>query len=104
MDKIQSVEVWRDVEWYENYEISNTGKIRNKLNGNILEQNLKKHGSYVVTLYKNGKKNILLVHRLLEIAFIENQIQSVEMWRDFDGFDNYEISNTGKIREKIRSV
>ena len=31
-------EIWKEVKDFEDYEISNTAKIRNKLNGNILKQ------------------------------------------------------------------
>jgi len=68
-------EMWRDIEGYEeNYEISNTGKIKNKKNLKILSQTLRKDGYYIVNLSKNKKQNCFLVHRLLGIAFIENPL------------------------------
>lgn len=74
------IEIWKDVVGYEGiYKVSNTGKIKS-LNYNktgkekILATTINKHGYEDVTLYnKKLKKTIpYRVHRLVAIAFIEN--------------------------------
>lgn len=67
------MEEWRDIKDYENYEVSNLGRVRNK-NGKILKQQLR-HGYYDVGLYNEHHQNqpkLLKVHRLVAQAFIPN--------------------------------
>lgn len=69
---------WKDIEGYEGlYQVSNTGKVRS-LNYNktgqkkILKLGIEKRGYKHVTLYKNNKRKIFKVHRLVAQAFISN--------------------------------
>lgn len=67
------MEEWRNIKDYENYEVSNLGRVRNK-NGKILKQQLR-HGYYDVGLYNKYHQNqpkLLKVHRLVAQAFIPN--------------------------------
>lgn len=82
------MEIWKDIKDYEDcYEVSNMGRIRRKdgyvntgikhndkrfVKGKILKTNLKKNGYLTVDLSKNYKVKTILVHRLVAIAFIEN--------------------------------
>lgn len=73
-------EIWKDIKNYEGkYQISNTGMIRNNY-GKLLKP-FNKHGKkkydpnndYLkIHLYKNKRKNIFSVHRLVAEAFIPN--------------------------------
>ena len=56
---------------FENYEISNTGKVRIKSIGRILDTSLNK-GYSIVGLRKNDKRYIKEVHRLVAEYFIPN--------------------------------
>ena len=51
-----------------NYDVSDTGTVRNK-NGYILRQH-DRHGYKRVTLYKNGRKKSVTVHRLVLQTFV----------------------------------
>ena len=71
-------EEWRDIVGYENYQVSNMGRVKS-LNYNhtkqekILSQFLNNRIGYLqVVLYKEGKMKTFRVHRLVANAFIEN--------------------------------
>lgn len=70
-------EIWKDVEGYEDqYRVSNTGKImsirdRGKQRNLLLKPNTDKLGYQRIVLYKNGKRNDLLIHRIVALNFIE---------------------------------
>ena len=65
-------EIWKDIKGYENYQVSNYGRVRNKKTNRILKQHIQRGGYYKVSLYLDGKQNYYLVHRLVAIAFIPN--------------------------------
>ena len=62
---------WRIIDDYTNYEVSNTGLIRNRITGRILKFSNKKR-YYTVALYQNGVRSDRYVHRLVAQAFIPN--------------------------------
>lgn len=70
-------EEWRDITRYENYQVSNCGRVKS-LNYHMTgeEQLLRpatEGGGYLfVRLYKDGKQKSFKVHRLVATAFIPN--------------------------------
>ncbi len=71
------MEEWRKIEGYSEYEVSNLGKVRSKINGRIkiLKQNLDRHGYWQISigLRKNKKyRKNCFVHRLVAFAFCFN--------------------------------
>lgn len=70
-------EVWQTIEGYENYQVSNLGRVKS-LNYNrtgkeqILKPVKRKNKYLSVNLCKNGKIKNLLVHRLVAQAFLPN--------------------------------
>lgn len=84
------MEIWKDIKDYEDcYEVSNMGRVRRKagyvrvdecisptckrkIESKILKLDLKKNGYLQVGLCKNGKEKRVTVHKLVAIAFIEN--------------------------------
>lgn len=71
-------EIWKDIKGYEGlYQVSNFGRVRS-LNYNhtntirILVCSVASWGYLNVTLHKNGKQKVFLVHRLVAEAFIPN--------------------------------
>lgn len=68
------MEVWRIIEEFPNYEVSNLGKVRSLRTGKLLKYDLYEQGYYRVQLYKNNKKKNRRVHRLVALTFIP-QIQ-----------------------------
>lgn len=65
-------QIWKDIEKYDNYEISNYGVIRIKKSKKILKYQIDKDGYYVVNLYKNSKFKHFRVSRLVAQTFISN--------------------------------
>lgn len=68
-------EIWKDVDGFPNYEVSNKTKIRNKSTGRILKQCLDSSIGYmVVNLFDSatGKSHRKYVHRIVAEAFIPN--------------------------------
>lgn len=84
------MEIWKDIKNFEDYyEISNLGRVRRKegyvnvdecispsgfrrVKQRILKLDLKKNGYLQVNLHANNKSKQVSVHKLVAIAFIEN--------------------------------
>ena len=64
-------EEWKEITDYPNYEISNTGQVRNKKFGRTLVPR-RCNGYHVVHLCKNGTKTNAKIARLVAQAFIPN--------------------------------
>ena len=68
------MEIWKKIEGYENYEVSNLGNVKS-LNYNhtgkeqILKAGKTKQGYLYVILHKNGKRKKYLIHRLVYETF-----------------------------------
>ena len=67
-------EIYKTIEEFPNYEVSNMGNIRNKKTKRILKPGKDAGGYLRVVLYKNGKPSTKKVHRLAMITFnpVEN--------------------------------
>ena len=63
-------EVWKDIEGFPGYQVSDHGRVRNKTTGTILKPGLGGNGYYTVALYKNKKGRSKYIHELLADAFI----------------------------------
>lgn len=76
--EIQSIEtndiseIWMTIKDYENYEISNLGRLRNVKTRRIINGNINMYGYIVCYLRKNGKTKDFRVHRLVASHFIDN--------------------------------
>ena len=66
------MEEWKQIDEYDNYEVSTEGRVRNRTTGRIMAQNVTNSGYLQVHLSKNGKEKQFKVHRLVAIAFIPN--------------------------------
>lgn len=91
---------WRDTYIYgEQYQVSNTGIVRNKITGHILKPQSDKKGYLRVTLSRKNVQVTLKVHRVVAIAFIENsknlpQVNHKDGNKENNSVDNLEwISN-----------
>jgi len=65
-------EVWKQLETYSSYEISNFGNLRNKNTKYILTPTIK--SGYLCTSIKNdlGERKSVKIHRLVALCFIPN--------------------------------
>ncbi len=65
-------EVYKPIEGYENYEISNFGNLKNIKTNTMKLPSLDTHGYKIIMLYKNNKGLKKYIHRLVGQTFIEN--------------------------------
>ena len=64
--------MWKRINDFPNYEVSDTGQIKNIKTGKYLSPKKSRTGYLRVTLCDNGFQKTILVHRLVAIAFIQN--------------------------------
>ena len=101
---MEEKEIWKDIEGFEGYYmVSNLGNVKSLGNGNsnnskerILKPWKDSNGYHQVKLYKDGKRKIYAVHRLVAQAFIQFVPQEGVMYdidhRNTDRTDNRAIN------------
>ena len=86
-------EQWKKIEGYENYKISNKGRVRNMTTRKFLEGNINNCGYVKMGLTKEKKFKQFQLHRLVALAFVENP-EHKELVRHIDSDNlNNEASN-----------
>lgn len=64
-------EIWKTIDDWPNYQVSNLGQVRNKNTGKLMKQTFGRDGRYFsVYLCNQGKENTQSVHRLVAEAFL----------------------------------
>lgn len=97
------MELWKTVEGFENYEVSNFGRMRNIITGTVRKSNIHKSGFCVVKVRNNGSLVTLRIHTLVASTFLENP-NGYRMVRHIDGnksnniIYNLEWYTTKKVR------
>lgn len=71
-------EIWRPTQDYPNYEVSNTGLVRNLKTNRMMKLN-NKGGYQEISLRNNIKRTSFKVHRLVAIAFIDNPLNKSDV-------------------------
>ena len=66
------MEIWKNIESFEHYSVSNFGNVRNNMTGKILKPRKHTNGYARVILCKNKKHYDRYIHRLVAQAFIPN--------------------------------
>lgn len=87
---IKKMENWKKIADYDNYSVSDKGRVRNDDTGRILKQTANKKGYLRIDLCANGKQITKFVHRLIAIEFIENPYNKPEV----DHVDNNKQNNS----------
>lgn len=64
--------MWKQIPGYENYEVSDEGEVRSTKTLVKLKPWVQKNGYHLVSLWNNGKKKGVLVHRIVAQAFVLN--------------------------------
>lgn len=92
-NNIETEEIWRDIEGYEGlYQVSNLGRIRScdryvsngrgstkLMKSRVLRPGMDRCGYLNVKLYKDGKKKMFLVHRLVYEAFNCKRLEGMQI-------------------------
>ncbi len=87
-------EEWKPIKDFENYEVSNLGRVRNS-RGHIMKLHQNQVGYYQAPMSKNGKAYLKCVHKLVAEAFIENprgctEVNHIDETRANNRVDNLE--------------
>uniref|UniRef100_A0A6C0IR59 HNH nuclease domain-containing protein n=1 Tax=viral metagenome TaxID=1070528 RepID=A0A6C0IR59_9ZZZZ len=91
---MEDIEVWRNVSGWENYSVSNLGKVKNNKTGRLLKQYIRGGYSFV-GLCQNHNSKTIPVHRLVSLAFIDNpenkkQVNHLDKNRSNNNISNLE--------------
>ena len=110
------MEEWRTIQECENYEVSNTGKVRNKATKRPLKLQHNEYGYVQVILHdrKRAYQKMRKVHRLVAIAFLPNpdnlsDVNHIDENKDNNTLQNLEWSshkdnlNHGTRNERIKT-
>ena len=78
--------MFKEITGFENYLVSSTGEVKNRITGKVLKQQLTTHGYLTVQLYAVNPKVVkkVRVHRLVALAFLE-PIEGKESINHIDG-------------------
>ena len=97
-------EIWKDIEDYEGYQVSNLGRVRSLdrynsrgywIKGCILKPIMDKKGYLTVGLSKNNQRKAFKVHRLVALHFIPN----IENKPEIDHINTIKTDNTVFLNE-----
>ena len=97
-------EIWKDIEDYEGYQVSNFGRVRSLdrydgrgwwIKGRILKPIMDKKGYLTVGLSKNNQRKTFKVHRLVALHFIPN----IENKPEIDHINTIKTDNTVWLNE-----
>jgi hypothetical protein len=70
---MDSQEEWRVIEEFDNYSVSNKGRIRNDKKGTFIKETFNTFGYHQCRLSKNGITKTLRINRIVAIAFLPNE-------------------------------
>ena len=77
-------EIWKPIVGYENYEVSNFGRIKKR--HNIIKPILNtKHDRYYITLWANGKRKNFILSRIVAHAFCDGYDENHNKVNHLDG-------------------
>lgn len=109
-------EIWKTIEKYPDYMVSNFGRVKRKGNANLRKEKIlktsKNSGGYLkVVLSKKGHTKTFFVHRLVALSFLPNpnnypQINHKDENKENNRIDNLEWctskynSNYGTVKER----
>ena len=103
---MSEVETFVKVEGFENYEVSNLGKVRNIKSGRVLKPFLTKNGYLMHLLYENNKhkQKHLYLHRIIATAFIDNPGKKPQINHIDENKLNNDLSNLEWCTERENAI
>ena len=102
---MKTIEQWKPVEGFENYEVSNLGRVKSLWYGKekILKPVKNKYGYLRVGLCRNGQCKMFLVHRIVAEAFLPNPMGLPEINHRNEDKTNNCVSNIEWCSAKYNS-
>jgi len=97
-------ETFVEIEGFENYEVSNLGKVRNIKSGRTLKPRLHNNGYLGLCLYENNKRKNLLLHRIIATAFIDNPEAKPQVNHIDENKLNNDLSNLEWCTERENAI
>jgi hypothetical protein len=97
-------ETFVKIEGFENYEVSNLGKVRNIKSGRIIKPSLNKNGYLRHGLYENNKRKFLYLHRIIATAFIDNPGKKPQINHIDENKLNNDLSNLEWCTERENAI
>lgn len=101
---MSEVETFVKIEGFENYEVSNLGKVRNIKSGRTLKPRLHNNGYLGLCLYENNKRKNLLLHRIIATAFIDNPGKKPQVNHIDENKLNNDLSNLEWCTERENAI
>ena len=95
-------ERWNPSKEFDNYEVSDEGRVRNKRTGRVLKTNQNNKGYETVSLSEGGKKYTKRVHKMVANSFMDIQDDRFEVThkdrnRRNNRLDNLELKTRSEI-------
>ena len=94
------MEVWKDIEGFENYQISTWGNVRNR-KGQVLKPYYNSKGYLKIGLTKNGKSHKKRINRLVATAFIPNPYNFPQVNHKDGNKENNSVTNLEWTTDEI---
>ena len=101
---MSEVETFVEIEGFENYEVSNLGKVRNIKSGRMLKPHLNHNGYLKHHLYRHDKQKELFLHRIIAIAFIDNPGKKPQVNHIDENKLNNDLSNLEWCTERENAI
>tara|TARA_B100001175_G_C19416476_1_gene593900 strand:+ start:98 stop:1123 length:1026 start_codon:yes stop_codon:yes gene_type:complete len=95
--EVNKDEIWKDIENFPDYQISNLGNVWSKLNSQYLKTT-NQVGLYNGEIFKSYNVNTL-IRQHFKISFNEDEIH-----KKIPGWNRYSISKNGRIRDEKRCI
>lgn len=92
--------IWKTIENYPNYKISNNGLVMSIKTGKIMKGTLKKSGYLQIDLWNNGTISWFLIHRLVALSFIPNPDNKPQVNHIDEDKQNNNINNLEWVTAK----
>lgn len=88
-------EIWKDIKGYENYQVSNLGRVYSRYKDRVISSYTTKDGYKRIGLTRDGQQSKFLVHVLVAEAFLEKpgkeyQVNHKDLNKSNNSVDNLE--------------
>ncbi len=95
-----SLEIYRDIEGYDGYQVTSWGRVFNKTTGKFVNQEVHHKGYLRVDLYKDHQRRHFKVHRLVAQAFIPNPYKKPQVNHIDGNNQNNSVTNLEWVTNK----